>query len=173
VPEGQNGVLLEAFRHNAWATRQLLAFCQKLSKEQLTAPATGTYGDILTTFNHLIGAEARYLRAPAGTTPPWALNHEDTEDLDQLDARVEETEQLWERFLSSPVDGERVLAVDDGANEVRAAVILAQALHHGNAHREQICSILTGLGMEPPDLQVWEYAWAAGRLWERSMEGER
>jgi hypothetical protein len=27
-----NGVLLEAFRHNSWATRQLLAFCRDLSE---------------------------------------------------------------------------------------------------------------------------------------------
>jgi hypothetical protein len=29
---------------------------------------------------------------------------------------------------------------------------VAQALHHGNAHREQICAILTGASMEPPDV---------------------
>jgi len=29
-------------------------------------------------------------------------------------------------------------------------------------HREQICSILTALGLEPPDLQVWAYAEATG-----------
>jgi uncharacterized damage-inducible protein DinB len=30
-----NGALLEAFRHNSWTTRQLLAFCRDLSEEQL------------------------------------------------------------------------------------------------------------------------------------------
>ena len=54
-----------------------------------------------------------------------------------------------ERLLSEPVDAERVVVVDDGALEVRAGVIVAQALHHGNAHREQICAILTSLGIEP------------------------
>jgi uncharacterized damage-inducible protein DinB len=52
--------------------------------------------------------------------------------------------------------------------EVRAGVIVAQALHHGNAHREQICAILTSLGIEPPDIQPWECAWATGRIWERT-----
>jgi uncharacterized damage-inducible protein DinB len=55
-----------------------------------------------------------------------------------------------ERLLSEPVDAERVLVVDDGALEVRAGVIVAQALHHGNSHREQICAGLTSLGVEPP-----------------------
>jgi hypothetical protein len=29
---------------------------------------------------------------------------------------VEKTEQLWERFMSMPVDSERVIIVDKGAN---------------------------------------------------------
>lgn len=162
-----NGVLLEAFRHNAWATKQLLTFCRELSGEQLEIPATGTYGGVLTTLNHLILAEAGYLRAPAGSLPTWAVNRNESRDLGELASRVEELVQIWEQSLSEPVDAERVLVVDDGAYEVRDGVILVQALHHGNAHREQICTILTSLGLEPPDIQAWEYAWATGRIWER------
>ena len=51
---------------------------------------------------------------------------------------------------------------------VRAGVIVAGASPHGNAHREQICAILTSQGVEPPDIQPWEYAWATGRIWERT-----
>lgn len=43
--------LLEAFRHHAWATRQLLVSCRGLSEEQLRAPGSGTYGSILETLN--------------------------------------------------------------------------------------------------------------------------
>ena len=162
-----NGALLEAFRHNSWATRQLLAFCRDLSEEQLAASATGTYGSIRATFNHLVFSDGRYLLRLAGGAPPW-VDRPDDADLDELAARAEEAGQLWERLLSEPVDAERVVVVDDGALEVRAGVIVAQALHHGNAHREQICAILTSLGMEPPDIQPWEYAWATGRIWERT-----
>jgi uncharacterized damage-inducible protein DinB len=55
--------------------------------------------------------------------------------------------------------------------EVRGGVIVAQAFHHGNAHREQICAVLTGLGVEPPDIQPWAYAWATERMWERTAAG--
>jgi len=47
-------------------------------------------------------------------------------------------------------------------------VLIVQALHHGNAHREQICAILTGFGIEPPDIQAWAYAEATGHARERS-----
>jgi uncharacterized damage-inducible protein DinB len=53
--------------------------------------------------------------------------------------------------------------LDDGTYEVNAGVVVAQALHHGNAHREQICAILTSLGMEPPDIQPWGFADETGR----------
>jgi uncharacterized damage-inducible protein DinB len=162
-----NGALLEAFRHNSWATRQLLAVCRDLSEEQLAASATGTYGSIRATFNHLILSDGRYLRRLAGGSPGWVDRPEDA-DLDELAVWAEEAGQRWERLLSEPVDTERVVVVDDGALEVRAGVIVAQALHHGNAHREQICAILTSRGIEPPDIQPWEYAWATGRIWERS-----
>jgi len=54
-------LLLEAFRHNAWATKRLLEFSRTLTPGQLNATATGTYGTIISTFNHLIYADAGYL----------------------------------------------------------------------------------------------------------------
>lgn len=60
------------------------------------------------------------------------------------------------------------MVLDEGADEARASVILTQALHHGSAHREQICAILTGFGMQPPDVQAWAYAEATGRARERA-----
>jgi uncharacterized damage-inducible protein DinB len=163
-----NGVLLEAFRHNGWATKQLLASCRGLSEEQLTTPATGSYGGILATFNHLVLADGGYARRLAGRGPAWVVDRDESADLDQLEARVEETQQLWEQFLSEAVDADRLMVLDEGAYEARASVIVTQALHHGNAHREQICAILTGFGMEPPDVQAWAYGEATGRAWERT-----
>lgn len=34
-----NDVLLDAFRHNSWATKRLRAVCQNLSQEQRTSGA--------------------------------------------------------------------------------------------------------------------------------------
>lgn len=174
-----NEALLEAFRHDAWATKQLLAFCRDLSAEQLNAPGIGTYGGILETFNHMVLSDARYLRRLAGIGPPWVdsdggVDPGDVDpksvDIDQLQSRVQETEKLWEGLLSEPLDAERVIILDQGAYQAHAGVLVAQALHHGNAHREQICAILTGAGMQPPDVQAWAYADATGRGRERSPD---
>ncbi len=162
-----NEALLDAFRHNSWATRQLIAACRGLSGEQLASPATGSFGGILATLNHVILADANYLRRLSGRAPSWAVNRDQSADLDQLEARVDETERNWERFLAEPIATERVLILDEGKYEAYPGVLIAQAFHHGNAHREQICAILTGFGLEPPDVQAWAYAEATGRGRER------
>src|SRR5262249_58784907 len=112
-----NEALLDAFRHNSWATKQLITVCRGLSHQQLTAPATASFGSILATFNHIILADAGYLRRLSGSVPAWAVDREESADLGQLEARVEETAQNWERFLSEPIDAERVLILDEGTYE--------------------------------------------------------
>jgi uncharacterized damage-inducible protein DinB len=53
---------------------------------------------------------------------------------------------------------------DDGSEtHAPLGVRLAQAIHHGTDHRSQICTALTTLGIEPPWIDVWDYAEAVGR----------
>lgn len=165
-----NGTLHEAFRHGAWATRTLLAACQSLSIEQLKRPARG-FGSILATLNHVILSDAGYAAILTGVRPAWATDGNETDDLDQLRTRVDETERLWGRFLGAPGDGERLLTLDAGEYECHASVVVAQALHHGAVHREQVRAALKDLGVPSPDLQPWEYAVELGRArWRRDKK---
>ena len=43
---------------------------------------------------------------------------------------------------------------------------IAQVLHHGTDHRSQICTALTTIGVTPPEIDVWDYAWKDQRIWE-------
>jgi uncharacterized damage-inducible protein DinB len=166
-----NETLLEAFRHNAWATKQLLAACRDLTQEQLTFPgtATGTERGILAIFNHLAQSDRGYV-SRRGDRPTWVDNDEDTDDLDKLERRADENAQVWERFLSGPIDANKLIILDQGAYEAEQSVLVVQALHHGNVHREQICAIMTGLGVQPPDIQAWSYAEATGHARERTPD---
>jgi uncharacterized damage-inducible protein DinB len=76
---------------------------------------------------------------------------------------VDEAEALWMDFLSVPDNAVRAVFLDDGTYETHAAVVTAQALYHGSAHREQICAILRDFGLDPPELQPWDFADATGR----------
>src|SRR5262245_26423351 len=156
-----NEVLIEAFRQKDWATKALIAACEKRSVDELTRPAAG-FGSILATMNHLVLADAGYVASLGGGRAAWADS--ETNALRELAASAEEESGArWERFLREPIDGERLSFLDDGAYETHAAVVVMQALHHVSVHGEQVCACLAAMGVEPPDLQPWAYADETGR----------
>ena len=164
-----NGVLLDAIRHNSWASAQLVRFCrdQNFTAEQLKVTGVGTFGGILETLHHIITCDGSYLRRLADSTLlPWADGSKPEADFNTLEQWNEEARLLWEDVLSQPIDTERIIVVDDGTRACRAGIFIAQALNHANHHREQVCAILTGFGIEPPDIQAWEYAWHTARIWD-------
>jgi uncharacterized damage-inducible protein DinB len=162
--------LLDPLRHNAWATQQLLEFCRGLSADQLGATSEGTYGSILATLQHIIGAERRYRSRLSGTKPDWPKEPEETEDLEELMAMAEDMPRFWHELAAGDFDPERMVhwisPVSGFYTEVQAGVLVAQTLNHGNEHRSQIATILTTIGVEPPNLDGWSYAVAAGRFRE-------
>ncbi|WP_110520476.1 DinB family protein [Herpetosiphon llansteffanensis] len=158
-----NRVLFDSFQHNSWATKLLLTTCSQLNEEQLATTVVGSYGNIIATFNHIILSDARYLHHLSGNAPAWLLNRDLTSDFALLEARAEEVATNWIQFLAVPLDGEQLTILVSGDYEIHAGALIAQALHHSNIHREQICAILTSLGIEPPDIQPWSYAHGIGR----------
>ena len=133
----------------------------------ITAPGKATFGGILETLHHTVWSGAQYLARLPGDRPEWLAGpEEEIADLDVLGTRAKETAARWERFAGEVFDGEEEMLLDQGTYQTHGGVVLAQALHHGNAHREQVCALLTGLGLEPPDVQAWTYAEATGRARE-------
>jgi uncharacterized damage-inducible protein DinB len=156
-------VLVEAFRHQAWAMKTLIAACEGLSVEELNRPGAGFVGSILATLNHLVLSDAGYVASLGGGRASWATAGGETDDLRELVARVEESHGRWERLIAGRLDGERLVYLDDGAYETHASVVVMQALHHVAAHGEQVRAGLKVLGFEPPDVQPWALADATGR----------
>ncbi len=159
--------LADAFGHHVWATRLLLDSCASLTPEQLATAVPGTYGSILDTLRHLVGSDAGYL---------WTLTEgarpridEDAMDIDALRAEMETDAEAWASLLGGDLDPERIVArrrEDGSESQAPVGIRLAQAIHHGTDHRSQVCTALTTLGVEPPAIDVWDYAWDEGRLVE-------
>src|SRR4051794_2570499 len=104
-----NDGLLDAFRHNAWATRQLLVFFRELTPAQLHTTVTGVYGNPHATLWHIVSSEANYCFRLSDRRPDWEWRTDEVPNLDVLAMRAEETAALWEAFLSEPFDAERLL----------------------------------------------------------------
>lgn len=160
-------VFEDAFGHHVWATVRLLDVCLALSPEQLETGVPGTYGSILQTQRHLVGADSSYLFVMSGErTPRIDENHM---DLPELRAAMEGNGAAWSSLLKQDLDPDAVLVRrrDDGSEtHAPMGIRLAQALHHGTDHRSQICTALTALGVEPPAIDVWDFGLQDGRVVE-------
>jgi uncharacterized damage-inducible protein DinB len=163
-----NGLVLrDAFAHHVWATVRLIDACGALDPEQLETTSPGTYGSIRDTLRHLVGADASYLFVL--TRGDVLQIDEDAMGLDKLRAVMERNGSGWSAFLERDLDPDAILVRprDDGSeSHAPAGIRIAQALHHGTDHRSQICTTLTTLGIEPPEIDVWAFAEQDGRLSE-------
>ncbi len=160
-------LLRDAFGHERWANEALLAFCGDLTLEQLRATTAGAYGTLIDTIRHHLDAAAWYQHRLGLERLGWEERDEHTEDVAELQRRAAEVGDRWERVFEEPFDPERVVDTEPDVvppEHIRAGVYLAQVFNHGSEHRDQVCTIISTLGMQPPELDVWAYAYATGRV---------
>ncbi|CAN5735720.1 hypothetical protein BH24CHL6_BH24CHL6_17300 [soil metagenome] len=162
-------MLRDAFGHHVWATLRVIDACRALSPEQLGTAVPGTYGSILETIRHLVGADASYLFVLSAGRRPEV--EEDQLDLAELRSVMVESEPVWSDLLAQDLDPAAIVVRhrDDGSDShAPLGIRLAQVLHHGTDHRSQICTALTTLGIEPPAIDVWDFGAHDGRVFETS-----
>lgn len=155
--------LIKLFEHNNWANLQIIQACSTLSDEQLDAePQTATKGSIRRTLLHLVGSQQSYLRT---LTLPLES---------RLDAPSVAFAELQE---SANKSGAGLLALAKGEQKplkpqlqtrdgylVESWVVMVQIINHATEHREQICSMLTALGVRSPDIDGWTFGEATNAL---------
>jgi len=144
------------FEHNNWANLQIIQACSALSDEQLDAkPQSATKGSIRDTLSHLVSAQRGYL---ALLTLP-------------VEARPKAPVAFAELEESARSSGEGLLALAgeelgkfpqtrlqtrDGYY-VEPWVVMVQIINHATEHREQIKSMLSAIGVTPPEIDGWSY----------------
>lgn len=164
-------ILSDAFDHHVWATVRLLDACQGLTSDQLSATVTGTYGSIIDTLRHIVGADVAYLDVLAGDQAPF---DEEAATLTDLRSRMVGHLRSWAGVISDDPDPDTpaIRYREDGSEgHAPTGIRLAQVLHHGTDHRSQVCTALTSLGLEPPDIDVWAFAETQGRYREIPADG--
>lgn len=157
----------DAFAHHVWATLRLIDACSSLAPEQLASPVAGTYGSILETLRHLVGSDDWYLFVITGGTRPRI--DEDVMGLAELRDEAEGHGDAWAAVLAEGRDPQTEVVArrpDGSEGHAPLGIRLAQVLHHGTDHRSQICTGLTALGLEPPDIDVWAYGEQDGRVFD-------
>ena len=149
-------MLVKLFEHNNWANSQIIQACLALSDEQLDAePQSATKGSIRRTLMHLVASQQGYLSL---LTLP-------------VEARRDAAPAFAELQQAASMSGEALLALARDAPSkqlntqlrttdgylVEPWVVMVQVINHATEHREQISSMLSALGVTPPDLDGWTY----------------
>jgi len=163
--EARMSPLGDAFGHHVWATIGLIDACLPLTAKQLETTVPGTYGSILDTFRHIVGADSSYLFVLTGGEV--AEVDEASLDLPAMRAEMVRNGERWTKLLARDLDPAASVTRlrDDGSkSHAPLGVRLTQATQHGTDHRSQIATALTSLGLEPPDIDVWAFASSQDRI---------
>jgi uncharacterized damage-inducible protein DinB len=156
-------ILEKLFEHNNWANRRIIRACAALSDKQLdAAPQSVTKGSIRLTLLHLVASQQSYLslltlpvEARSKATPAFA-------ELEQ--AASSSGEGLLALAKDEPGQRSQTRLQTNDGYLVDPWVIMIQAINHATEHREQIKSMLSSLGVKPPDIDGWDYGEATKAL---------
>jgi uncharacterized damage-inducible protein DinB len=155
--------LVKLFEHNNWANMRIIEACSALTDDQLDAePQSATSGTIRDTLLHLVSSQRGYL---ALLTKP-------------IEERRSGAPLIMDLEGSARLSGEGLLALIKGENEiftrdrlkttdnfyVEPWVVIVQIINHATEHREQIKSMLSALGVAPPNIDGWDYGEATNTL---------
>jgi uncharacterized damage-inducible protein DinB len=155
-------ILVKLFEHNNWANLKIIQACSALSDEQLDAePQSATMGSIRQTLIHLVGSQAGYLSL---LTLPVEERHYAPLEVAELQ---ESARVSGEGLLALARDESNILQTQLQTTDgfyVEPWAVMVQIINHATEHREQIKSMLSSLGVTPPDIDGWDYGEATNAL---------
>ncbi len=150
--------LTTLLKHHQWANLKLLEYCAQLTPEQLDATMVGAYGSIYETLEHFVRSDKSYLWRISTGTPYIKSDHAPLVTLAEMTDSVRASgEGLIEWAPKLKPDDMVEVDWEGTPRATPKTILLTQALYHAAEHREQIKTILTQIGVEPPDLQGWEF----------------
>lgn len=153
-----NAILVNLFRHNRWANERMFEACLPLTEAQLAAEVPGTYGRLDQTLLHLASAEGGYLHRLIGWTPPEGYGLGEGVAYPGASLLLERVRMTGETLIgvARELPADRVLT-DETNDAIPAWVVLLQAAYHAAEHRQQIATVLTHLGIAPPEPDLWAF----------------
>lgn len=154
-------ILANLFHHHRWANARMFEACLPLTHEQLATEVTGTYGRLDETLLHLAGAEGGYLNTLTGWQPPEGYGLGEGVAFPGVPLLVERMQMTGDALVevARELPGERILTGERNGEPyaIPGWVVLLQAAYHATEHRQQIATMLTHVGIEPPEPDLWAF----------------
>lgn len=149
--------------HDAWATRNMIDACSKLTDEQFHQRFEMGPGSLHDTVTHIIGSMRFCTDLLAGGTARPRLEGTGRRSVAELQALLDEAApDLAHQARAHPLD-QTVSRQRDGKTYVfTRGAVLTHVTTHGMHHRAQCLNMLRHLGVKPlPPGSVMEWAWMA------------
>jgi uncharacterized damage-inducible protein DinB len=127
----------------------------------------GRTGSIGATLVHIANAQEGYAGRLLDTERPERLPEDPLPGFEILAERFAHGDaQLEEAAAQAGQDRTVQVTGDDppGTWSMPVSLFLLQAVNHGTEHRSQVATILTQLGVEPPEMDGWTYFFASGHM---------
>lgn len=154
----QNDTLTTLFSHHLWANLRLFEQCAALTSEQLDATILGAFSSIRETLEHIVRAEQNYFSRISTGQPFQRPDNPPPMTLVEMIESLRTTGAGLVEWASKIQAGDTVQVNWEGTpRDVPKTILLTQVINHATEHREQVKTIMTQLGIEPPDLQAWAY----------------
>ncbi len=155
--------LVKLFEHNNWANLQIIQACSALSEAQLDSePQSATMGSIRATLMHLVTSQRGYLALL--TLPVEARPNTPLEFAESQESVIKSGEGLLELARDEAVKPIKTKLRTRDGYFAEPWLVMVQAINHATEHREQIKSMLSSLGITPPEIDGWTYGEAANAI---------
>jgi uncharacterized damage-inducible protein DinB len=147
--------LVKLFEHNNWANSQIIQACSALSDTQLDAESqSATIGSIRQTLVHLVTSQHGYLSL---LTLPVEARRAISPAFTELQQAARISGEGLLALAREPSNDQKTQLQTTDGYFVEPWVVIVQIINHATEHREQINSMLSALGVTPPDLDGWAY----------------
>ena len=173
--------------NNAWANHRLLMACMKLSQQDFEAERTGFFPSLQLTLNHIYVIDLFYVDALEGGwlgPKAWAndVPHRTAAELRQAQAAIDKRLVAVCNALTPGALNEIVrVNRDTRVQTERCDRLLMHLFQHQIHHRGQVHAMLSGTGIEPPQLDEFfaideaplraaefaELGWTEDMVWGR------
>ena len=148
--------LVKLFEHNNWANLQIIQACSALSEAQLDSePQSATKGSIRTTLLHLVTSQRGYLALL--TLPVEARPNTPLAFAELQESVIKSGEGLLALVRDEPAKPQKTQLRTRDGYFVEPWVVMVQVINHATEHREQLKSMLSSLGVTPPEIDGWSY----------------
>ena len=149
--------LVRLYAYNRWATGRLFAAAAAATPEQLTQPLGGSFGTLLGTLQHMLGAEWVWLERFNGRSPAAFPGAEGLTTLEAIRRRWDEVSAGLDAVISATADLNRAVpyrTFKGDRFDQPLGDLVQHVVNHGTYHRGQVAMSLRLLGIAAPSTDL-------------------